>query len=206
MFKKIFLISLGILCMGFQITFAEGEVSVPNPLGITDIFTLLDRIMYFIFLFSIPVAIIMLMYAGFMYMTSAGNPKNIPNISKIIQYTLIGFIIVLLAKGIIYVVKDVLTNGPTANPTTSNQGNSPSNVATSKWICNYDGSCTQSPDGIFSTEQECKNYPCQPISSVDPGSNVGPLYVCDRTGSVPQCKITPGFAGLYLPDCQNTCK
>ena len=54
----------------------------------------------------------MLMYAGFMYITSAGNSKNIPMISKIIQYTLIGFIVVLLAKGIVYVVKDAIVNKP----------------------------------------------------------------------------------------------
>lgn len=132
MFKKLFLISLGILCMGFQISLAQDGVTIPNPLGMSDIFTLLDRIMGFIFLFSIPVAIIMLMYAGFMYMTSAGNPKNIPNVSKIIQYTLIGFIIVLLAKGIIYVVKDVLTNGATVTPSISNQGTSPTNNAALK--------------------------------------------------------------------------
>ena len=210
MFKKyMFLIPLTIailmLCLRFNISLAQGGVSLPNPLGITDIFQLLDKIMGFLFLFSIPVAIIMLMYAGFLYITSAGNPKNIPNISKIIQYTLIGFIIVLLAKGIIYVVKDVLTNGATVTPSISNQGTSPTNNAALKWACNYDGSCTQSPDGIFNTEQECRNYPCQPISSIDPGSNIALLYVCDRTLSIPQCKITSGFAGLSLPDCQNSC-
>ena len=152
------LVILAILIFGAKITLAQ-DVELPNPLGLKTIIELLDRIMGFIFIMSIPVATIMLMYAGFQYITSAGNPKNIPAISKMIQYTLIGFFVVLAARGIISVVQSVLLDGSTPGTTT---GSTVSGGATGSWMCTVDGQCvTTSSGGGFNSYDECINFPCK---------------------------------------------
>gem|GEM_PF-6780661 len=116
----------------------------------------------------------MLMYAGFMYITSAGNSKNIPMISKIVQYTLIGFIVVLLAKGIVYVVKDAIVNKPAIKTypnvdmkvdTIKKDNSDGTGDGSGKWVCNTDGSCRESAEGFFESKEACVNFPCQATST-----------------------------------------
>ena len=252
MFKKfVFLIPIlvliSMLFLGWRISLAQ-DVGIPNPLGLTDIFELLDSIMGFIFLFSIPAAIIMLMYAGFMYITSAGNAKNIPAIAKIVQYTLIGFIVVLLAKGIVYVVKDAIVNGSSVKTypdtgmkvdtmkRTDGSGDAGAGDGSGKWVCNTDGSCRESAEGPFDSQEACISFPCTRIdtggysciggscTAVASGGEYGALdlcqvnckasgssdlYKCDRSGSIPLCAKTSGSTwdpGMALEACQSSCK
>ena len=116
-----------LLVVSSKIVLGESPLSsieIPNPLKTASVVDIIDRIMNFMFLISIPIAMIMLMYAGFMYITSAGDTKKTSAAGQIIQYALIGFCIVLLAKGIVYVVQDVLT-GDSNNTNTTVQITNP---------------------------------------------------------------------------------
>ena len=189
------LVILAILIFGAKITLAQ-DVELPNPLGLKTIIELLDRIMAFIFIMSIPVATIMLMYAGFQYITSAGNPKNIPAISKMIQYTLIGFFIVLAARGIISVVQSVLLDGSTSTGTTT--ASTVSGGTTGSWVCTADGKCISDPSGGggFNSLDECVKFPCQKIDT---------YYQCN-----PATKLCePNFMAIGTTDeasCNAACK
>ncbi len=122
--KKFFFVFMLItlLIVSNRVVLGESPLSsieIPNPLKTTSVIDIIDRIMNFMFLISIPIAMIMLMYAGFIYITSAGDSKKTSTAGQIIMYALIGFCIVLLAKGIVYVVQDVLTGGSGQNNTTT---------------------------------------------------------------------------------------
>jgi len=82
---------------------------IENPLGETsDIYTLVDNIINFLFGIAILLTPIIIIYAGFVYITSAGNEEKIKTAQKIIIWALIGFAVVLLAKGIPQLITNFL--------------------------------------------------------------------------------------------------
>ncbi|MCD6568926.1 hypothetical protein J7K70_02150 [bacterium] len=78
-----------------------GELVIENPLGPTsDIWQLIMKIIDFVFNIAIFVAAIIIVYAGFTYITSSGEPKKVAQAQKILIWALIGFAVVLIAKSI----------------------------------------------------------------------------------------------------------
>jgi len=57
--------------------------------------------MNFLFWHAVVIAPLLLLYAGFTYITAAGNPEKVRTANRIILFTIIGFIIIIAAKGII---------------------------------------------------------------------------------------------------------
>lgn len=83
-----------------------GEIC--NPLG-TDTFEgLLDVITNFLFLISIPIVSIMILYGGFKMLTAAGAPDKIEAGKKTIIYAVVGFMVIILARGAALIIKDIL--------------------------------------------------------------------------------------------------
>jgi len=85
-----------------------GEFKIENPLAADTFEEVLDRLINFIFWVGITVAPVMLIIAGFMLVTALGDPKRVETAKKMILYTLIGLAIVILAKGLIAVLKSIL--------------------------------------------------------------------------------------------------
>ena len=81
---------------------------IENPLAADTFEEVLDRLINFIFWVGITVAPVMLIIAGFMLVTAMGDPKRVETAKKMILYTLIGLAIVILAKGLIAVLKSIL--------------------------------------------------------------------------------------------------
>ena len=61
---------------------------------------------------SIPLgvtcAFVLLVYAGFMMVTSQGNPDKLKESREVITNAIIGFVVVVLAVTILYLIKDTL--------------------------------------------------------------------------------------------------
>ena len=88
---------------------AEG-LNIENPLKETsDISELINRIIDILFNVAIWVAPIIIVYAGFQYVTSAGNPEKIKSAQRTLIYAMIGFAIVLIAKAVPDLIKEFLT-------------------------------------------------------------------------------------------------
>lgn len=85
-----------------------GEFKIENPLNATSFDAVLDKLINFIFWVGITVAPVMLIIAGFMLVTAMGDPMKVDRAKKMILYTLIGLAIVILAKGLIAVLKSIL--------------------------------------------------------------------------------------------------
>jgi len=83
-------------------------IKFENPLGYDDVEDIIDAFVDIILLVGIPIAILMILIAGFYFITSGGNPEKIKTAKRIIFWTVIGFTIILLAKGIIYLIKGVI--------------------------------------------------------------------------------------------------
>jgi len=69
-----------------------------------DIWIMLTKAINWLFGLVIAVAAIMLIWAGFTYVTSAGNAEKMKTALNSVIYALIGIAIAILAKGLIYMV------------------------------------------------------------------------------------------------------
>lgn len=76
-------------------------VTIDNPLAADSFTELMDAIINIIFYLAIAVAPIMIIVAGFYFITAAGEPEKINTAKKMILWTLIGLLIVFLAKALI---------------------------------------------------------------------------------------------------------
>ena len=62
-----------------------------------DLFTVINRIIEWIIIISASVAAIMFAYAGFLYLTAAGNTGQISKAHGIFKNVAVGFVIILIA-------------------------------------------------------------------------------------------------------------
>lgn len=118
--KKIFIASLlliMILLLGSQTAFADFEiepseqVQLHNPLGDSnrDLGSLLTSILDMAVNFIItPILVLMIIVGAWQMLVSAGSPDKFNKGKMTIVYAVIGFAIILLAKGIGAVIQYVL--------------------------------------------------------------------------------------------------
>jgi magnesium-transporting ATPase (P-type) len=91
------------------VVLAEDIIVIENPLGEgTQFEDIIDRIIDFIFKIAIVLAPLMVVIGGFMIVTAAGNPQQVARARNLLIWTAIGFAIVLLSKGIIVIIKQLL--------------------------------------------------------------------------------------------------
>jgi len=92
-----------------------------NPFGETkDISTLLSNIIGFLIVLSIPISMILVVYAGFLYITSAGNEDKIKTAQKTLIWALVGFAVVLIASSVPAIIQEFLSGESTTTTTTTN--------------------------------------------------------------------------------------
>lgn len=85
-----------------------GGVSIPNPIGAGTFQELVERIARYLFEIGIPIAVIMILYAAFLYMTAGGSEEKISKAHKALTYAIVGLAILFLAWGITSLVKELL--------------------------------------------------------------------------------------------------
>ncbi len=85
-----------------------GGVEIPNPLIVGTFQALVERIARYLFQIGIPIAVIMIIYAAFLYLTASGNPEKISKAHKTLIYALVGLAILFLAWGLTSLVKELL--------------------------------------------------------------------------------------------------
>ncbi|MFQ6049551.1 MAG: pilin [Candidatus Paceibacterales bacterium] len=87
---------------------APGWIRIENPLTADTFGELVDKLINFIFTIAIVLAPLMIIIAGFLFVTSGGKPEQVAKAKTIITWTIIGFIIILLAKGIVALIDQIL--------------------------------------------------------------------------------------------------
>ena len=84
------------------------SISIQNPLATTTFEAIIDNIIDFIFNIAIVLAPLMTIVAGFLFVTAGGNLEQINRAKAMITWSIIGFLIILLAKGIMTVIENLL--------------------------------------------------------------------------------------------------
>ncbi len=92
----------------YKIKPPEGTVCICNPLPSQTFEEVINSIIDFIFKISIVVAPLMIVWAGGLYITSAGSEDKIRTARNIIVYALSGLAVVLLAKGLVAIIIQIL--------------------------------------------------------------------------------------------------
>lgn len=75
-----------------------------NPCGFDDFIALVNNVVKFLIWVSIPIAVIAFTYAGFLMLTSGGNPGQIDRAKGIFKNVAIGLIFVISAWLIVYLI------------------------------------------------------------------------------------------------------
>jgi hypothetical protein len=86
-------------------------VGLVNPLFCKDIPCVIDAIINFIFYLGITIFTLMIIIGGIMYITSAGDPQKVSTAKRLFFWAVIGLAIILLAKGLISLIRSVLGGG-----------------------------------------------------------------------------------------------
>ena len=79
-----------------------------NPLACNTIPECIEKIIGFIFWVAMAIVPIIIIIAGFLFLTSGGDPEKVRTAKGIILWAVIGLFIILLAKGIISLIKTVI--------------------------------------------------------------------------------------------------
>ena len=91
-----------------QYSCPAGGVCIPNPLKSCSFDDLINSVINFIFYVGLAISVLMGIIGAFYLLTSAGDPKRVQTAKSIFIYTFIGLLILILAKGLVSVVKAVL--------------------------------------------------------------------------------------------------
>jgi heme/copper-type cytochrome/quinol oxidase subunit 2 len=97
------------LALALPLSMAIG-VEITNPLTAKDFRELIENIITFIFNMALIVFPLIMIFAGVLFMTAGGDPKQVERAKDLIFYAFIGFIIILLAKGVITLLEQTLKN------------------------------------------------------------------------------------------------
>ena len=81
---------------------------LPNGAQPRNVFDVIILITDWILNIAGSLIIILIIYGGVMFLISAGNPGKIQQAKNILKWALIGFMVVLIGKGFVYLVQDVL--------------------------------------------------------------------------------------------------
>lgn len=86
-----------------------GTGKISNPLKVTSIEELLLKIIDIILVFVLPLIILYIMYAGYLFVSAAGNTEQISTAKTALLWAVVGGVIVLGAKIILEVIKGTVS-------------------------------------------------------------------------------------------------
>lgn len=79
-----------------------------DPCEFSDLIVLAQRIIQFLIVISVPIAAGLFSYAGYLYITAAGNPGQVSKAHNVFISVVIGFMIVLGAWLLVYTLANTL--------------------------------------------------------------------------------------------------
>ncbi|NCN52374.1 hypothetical protein GW943_01030 [Candidatus Parcubacteria bacterium] len=89
-----------------------GTVKLTNPLSSSENYNLTDflkSVIAIILVFAIPIIVLFIMYAGFLFVTARGEPAQIQKARAALTWAVIGGVIVLGAWAILEVIQGTIT-------------------------------------------------------------------------------------------------
>ena len=91
------------------------SLNITNPMvGVNDITTLVGNIINFLIKLAFPITAILVVYAGFLYITSAGNDEKVKTAQKALIWAIVGFAVVLIASSVPTIIEEFLSGESTS--------------------------------------------------------------------------------------------
>ena len=87
---------------------AETIIEIENPLTATSFESVIDNAIDFVFKIAIVLAPFMAVVGGFLLVTAGGNLTQVGRAKSLLLWTAIGFLVVLLSKGILAIINQIL--------------------------------------------------------------------------------------------------
>ena len=85
-----------------------GKTQICNPLGSTNFVGIINNILNLLFNFALVLSPLMIVVAGIMFVTAGGSPDRISTAMRILLWTAVGFVIILLARGLVVVIRAII--------------------------------------------------------------------------------------------------
>ncbi len=84
------------------------EFSIKNPLGVNDLGGVIQTISNGLLQIAIPIAVVMIVWAGFNLLTAAGNPAKVKRGRDILTWTVVGLAIIFIGGGFVDFIRSIL--------------------------------------------------------------------------------------------------
>lgn len=118
--KKLSFLFFSVLLIGLfsanlaaaQTACPSGAVCIENPLTATDFPSLINAIIDFLWKFALVVVPMIIIIAGYYFVTSMGDPTKVSQARKMILYALVGLLIIGFSKGIVALIQEALKTKP----------------------------------------------------------------------------------------------
>ena len=81
--------------------------ALPNPLGITNLGDIVDKVMSALTVLAVPVVLAMILYGAFKIITSAGDPAKVKDGGNVILWASVGFGLLLISNGIVAIIQSL---------------------------------------------------------------------------------------------------
>jgi uncharacterized membrane protein YobD (UPF0266 family) len=79
-----------------------------NPLAFPSITELMQAILNMVIVISIPIVVLFIIYAGFLYVTAQGNPEKLQVANRSLMYGVIGGVIIIGSVAILQIVENTV--------------------------------------------------------------------------------------------------
>lgn len=113
------------ISLGQEISSQTINYVFPNPLNTTTTITgLIYKILAFLLKIAVPITAIMIVWAGFLFVTSAGNEAKVKSAQKTLIWAIVGLAVVLLAQSVPGIIKEFLGGNTQEATQTQTQTNS----------------------------------------------------------------------------------
>ncbi|MEK7125025.1 MAG: pilin [Patescibacteria group bacterium] len=145
---------------GQPVTF---NFEIQNPLKINSFLEFFTTIAVWITNIAIPIAVVLIVYAGILFLTAGAVPANVSRARTILTYVIIGLAVILIGRGFISLIESVLNlGGSTTSPTTTVSPTTSvpakcdlANPCPSGYVCNRSQACIREPVGQCTLSNPC---------------------------------------------------
>jgi|GEM_PF-2096222 len=118
LFVALLLIAVGLISpqgisLGQEISSQTVDYVFHNPLGTTTTATeLIYKTLAFALKIAVPITAIMIVWAGLLFVTSAGNEAKVKSAQKTLIWAIVGLAVILLAQSVPGIIKEFLEGSP----------------------------------------------------------------------------------------------
>ena len=79
-----------------------------NPLQSARLTDIVNNVLTILFNFALVLTPIMVVIAGIMFVTAAGDPSRVSRAKQILIWTAVGFVVILVARGLVLVLRTII--------------------------------------------------------------------------------------------------